>query len=297
MGKRQVISKNNNIYISGEEDFEPKHIFENGQAFRWEENGGDYTLVADKYVIRVKKLAEAIVLENAGSMKDYEDFWRKYFDMDRDYPGLRRELSQIDNKLKMATEAAVGLRVLKQDLFEMIISFIISANNNISRIKKSIEKLSELCGEKICEIDSKAYYKFPSVSAIADLNPDYLAEYTGVGYRAPYLVKTGKMIENAEVDLGLIDKLDYEAAHKELMRLAGVGPKVADCILLFGNSRDMAFPVDTWVIKVMNEYYLGNEKNSKRIKAEGHRRFGDKAGLAQQYLFYHARENKLGTKK
>lgn len=316
--QRKVLSINKNIYIIGEEDFDPKHIFENGQAFRWEENQGEYTVVANKYVIGVKKLNQeeiqkaikgglpldlashgdlpVVRLRGAGTMEDYEIFWRHYFDMDRDYQALRKELSDIDDYLKASMDFATGLRILKQDFFEMIISFIISANNNITRIKKSVAKLSERCGEKIYDADSNVYYKFPTPEAIAELDTEELARFTGVGYRAPYLIKTAQMIANKEVDLDDIRQMHYEQAHRELTLLSGVGPKVADCILLFGDSRDMAFPVDTWVIKVMNKYYLGEEKNNKKIKAEGLKRFGDKAGLAQQYLFYHARIHKVGSR-
>lgn len=311
-----VITKNKDIYLIGQEDFEPKHIFENGQMFRWTVKDDEYTIVVDKYVSKIKKLnldeiknlsqqhdldldseSSVVRLQNAGDINDYHQFWHHYFDMDRDYAALRKEFSAIDDYLKKATEFSVGLRVLNQDFWEMVISFIISANNNISRIKNSVSKLSELAGEKLAEIDGVTHYKFPTAKALAQLTPDELSKFAGVGYRAPYIIESAKMIDEGQVNLDQIRTMPYEDAHKEIMRLPGVGPKVADCILLFGDAREIAFPVDTWVIKVMNEYYLGKEKNNKKIKAYGLEYFGQKAGLAQQYLFYHARATNVGAKK
>lgn len=402
--QRQIIAKNNVIYIIGEKDFEPKHIFENGQAFRWEEQNGIYTIVADQYVSQVKKLSpqeihaeitdgnltdallesvngnkkrvpsgyaedsknrsltenlgskngslkerapnqkskaaqdpESILFEssnsdkryaeksksfssdsanpiavnsvndsfafpsvikltNAGTMADYENFWHHYFDMGRDYGKLRKDFSKIDPHLKKAVQFGTGFRVLNQDLFEIIISFIISANNNIGRIKNTVAKLCTLAGEPLEEINGKIYYRFPSPEQIAQLSAAQITEQTGAGYRGEYIQKTAQMIADGAFDLCFLKNAEYEIAHAELLKLPGVGPKVADCILLFGNSMDIAFPVDTWVIKLMNHFYLKNEKNSKKIKTDGQKRFGAQAGIAQQYLFYYAREHKIGSK-
>ena len=312
----KVIAHNNHIYLLEARDFEPKHIFENGQIFRWEVLDGEYTFVADKYISRIKRLnidevaalsrdtgiplpadSAVIRLKNAGDLTDYQSFWHNYFDMDRDYDALKKEFSAIDSYMQRAIEFASGMRVLNQDFFEMIISFIISSNNNIGRIKKSVAKLSELAGAQFAEIDGVPYYKFPAPDAIAALDADLLKNYAGVGYRSPYIIQSAKMIADGAINLEAIRSMPYDEAHAEIMRLPGVGPKVADCILLFGDAREIAFPVDTWVIKVMNEYYLGNEKNKKKIKAYGLEYFGAKAGLAQQYLFYHAREHHIGAKK
>ena len=248
-----------------------------------------------KRVINVRKDGDDVIIDNC-SMADFNDIWYSYFDMGRDYAALRKELSQIDPHLREATEFAQGLRILRQDMFEMVISFIISANNQIPRIKKSVDRLSEICGEPIGEYRGQMRYAFPSVSAVASISEENLAAIK-VGFRAPYILKSANMILSREVDLESTGNLSYEDACNELMKLAGVGPKVADCILLFGDAREIAFPVDTWVIKFMNEYYLEqSDKNMKRIKKRGIEVFGDKAGFAQQYLFYHARESGLGKK-
>lgn len=285
----QVIQSENAIVLKGAEEFEPKNIFENGQCFRWtKEEDGSYTVVAMKRVINVKKDGDEVIIDNC-SIDDFNDIWHRYFDFDRDYVSLRKELSLVDDHLLAATEFAQGLRILRQDVFEMVISFIISANNQIPRIKKAVDFLSELCGEPIGVYRGKMRYAFPSVEAIANISDENLAAIK-IGFRAPYIVKSSRMILDGQVDLKSLDKLEYEEACKELVRLVGVGPKVADCILLFGNARDIAFPVDTWVIKFMNEYYLEeSDKNMNRIKKRGIEIFGEKAGFAQQYLFYYAR--------
>ena len=313
--KVKVISQEGDIYIIGNIDFNPKKIFENGQAFRWNEQDDKYTIVADKYIAKIyivsdeekqfllndlitkNDLRKQIVrLQNAGTLSDYKNFWENYFDMNRDYDILTKELSSIDKHLYEATKFGKGFRILKQDLFEMIISFIISANNNIKRIKHSVEMICQLCNIELGEFEGKKYYKFPTPKELSNLSMKEL-ESSGIGYRSVYVKETASKIANGEWNLEKIPDLSYEDAHKYLLELLGVGPKVADCILLFGDSRDIAFPVDTWVAKIMNYFYLDNEKNANRIKKSGFEMFGDKAGIAQQYLFYYARENNIGKNK
>lgn len=290
----EIFERDNKVILKNVLEFEPKHIFENGQCFRWEkEEDGSYTIVAKGKVINVSKYEDEIILENT-NLKEFESIWYEYFDFDRDYVKLRKELSKIDQHLNKAANFGDGLRILKQDAFEMIISFIISANNQIPRIKRSVDLLSERCGEALGEFKGKERFAFPSIEAVANISDEDLAAIK-VGFRDSYIKTTANMILNGEVDIEKLIELDYEEAHKELMKLSGVGPKVADCILLFAFSREQAFPVDTWVIKIMNEYYMEEpQKNLKKIKAKGLEVFGNQAGFAQQYLFYYAREHKLG---
>lgn len=290
----EIFERDNKLILKNVLEFEPKHIFENGQCFRWEkEEDGSYTIVAKGKVINVSKYEDEIILENT-NLKEFESIWYEYFDFDRDYVKLRKELSKIDQHLNKAANFGDGLRILKQDAFEMIISFIISANNQIPRIKRSVDLLSERCGEALGEFKGKERFAFPSIEAVANISDEDLAAIK-VGFRDSYIKTTANMILNGEVDIEKLIELDYEEAHKELMKLSGVGPKVADCILLFAFSREQAFPVDTWVIKIMNEYYMEEpQKNLKKIKAKGLEVFGNQAGFAQQYLFYYAREHKLG---
>ena len=290
----EIFEKNSAVILKNVLEFEPKHIFENGQCFRWErEDDGSYTIVAKGKVINVSKNADEVILENT-TVQEFYDIWQDYFDFGRDYVTLRKELSKLDENLNRAAEFGNGLRILKQDAFEMIISFIISANNQIPRIKRSVELLSQHCGNEIGEFRGKKRYAFPSIEAVANISDEDLAAIK-VGFRASYIRNTANMLLNKEVDIEALANMSYEDAHKELMKLNGVGPKVADCILLFAFSHEQAFPVDTWVIKIMNEYYMDEpEKNLKKIKARGLEVFGNQSGFAQQYLFYYAREHKLG---
>lgn len=195
--------------------------------------------------------------------------------------------------MKTAITYGDGIRILNQDLWEMIISFIISANNNIPRIKGIIEKMSVAYGKKIV-FEGKEYYTFPtpeelSLASVSDLRK------LGLGFRDKRIYETTRMIVNGEVDL---DKLklekDLTKIRETLLSLSGVGPKVADCIMLFSLGRKNVFPIDVWVRRVMNDLYIKNEDEAKvkekEIAALAKEKFGEFAGLAQQYLFYWRRE-------
>lgn len=284
------------VYRFEAKDFEPKHIFENGQAFRWEKEGDNsYTVVASGRLCNISKVKDEIILTGVDK-SGYEDFWKKYFDMDRDYCEIKKVFSKIDVNLMKATEFGQGLRVLKQDPFEMLISFIISANNQIPRIRKSVNLIANLLGEAVGEYNGKVYYSFPKPEVLANISEEQL-DLLRVGYRNEYILQTSKDIVSGKVDLESVYSMETMEAQKYLCQLLGVGPKVADCILLFGYGKTDAFPVDTWVKKLMNEFYFDEEiTNPKKIRLKGIEIFGEHAGLAQQYLFYYARENKIGNK-
>lgn len=283
-------------YIFDAKDFVPEHIFENGQAFRWEkEDDNSFTVVASGKICNVSKSEGKIILTGADE-NEYENFWKHYFNMERDYSRLKKDFSKIDINLKRATEFGDGLRVLKQDPFEMLITFIISANNQIPRIKKSVNLIGEMLGDEIGEYKGKTYYSFPTAEKLANITKEQL-ESLRVGYRDQYILKTATDIANGKIDLDSVYNMDTIKAQKYLCQLMGVGPKVADCIMLFGYGKTDAFPVDTWVKKVMNEFYFDEEMtNPQKIRLKGLEIFGKDAGLAQQYLFYYARENKMGKK-
>ena len=226
--------------------------------------------------------------------KDIKPTIEFYFDLNRDYEKIKSELSKIDDNMKKSIEYGRGIRILNQDLWETIISFIISANNNIPRIKGIIERLSEKYGEKI-EWNGKYYYTFPTPEQLRNVT---VQEYRslGLGFRDIRLYETTKMILDKEVDLEQMKKNKNTVEVKEqLLRLSGVGPKVADCILLFSTlKRFEVFPIDVWVRRVMNDLYIKNEDETKVSKKQIEKiaveKFGNLAGLAQQYLFYWRRE-------
>lgn len=298
--KYNIVEEKDKIILKDIKDFEPQHIFECGQAFRWyKEEDNSYTTVAYGRVINVKRENEDVILLNT-NLEEFHNIWYHYFDLERDYGKIKKELSK-DPILKEATEFGEGIRILNQDPFEMVISFIISANNQIPRIRKSIERISKEYGEKIqtqggFSCLDREYYSFPTPEQLAEAIPEDLREISKVGFRDVRIVETSKIIVNGELELNKVFEMSRDEGKEYLMRLPGVGPKVSDCILLFAFDKDEAFPVDVWVKRVMEHFYLKEDTNVKLIGTHGARIFGKLAGFAQQYLFYYARELGIGKK-
>ena len=274
--------------------FELADIFECGQCFRWnKEENGSYTGVFHKNVLNVDKNGDEIIFKGICN-RNIKEICTEYFDLNRDYSKIKEELSKIDNNLKKSVEYGKGIRILNQDLWETIISFIISANNNIPRIKGIIERLSRTYGDKI-EYAGKEYYTFPTPEQLKNVSVQDFRNL-GLGFRDIRLYETTHMILEKEVELNSLSKMPTKKVREELLRLSGVGPKVADCILLFSTlKRFDVFPIDVWVRRVMNELYIQNADESKVTKNEiqkiADEKFGAMQGLAQQYLFYWKREN------
>ena len=274
--------------------FEPKHIFECGQCFRWdEEQDGSYTGIVKNNVINVKKVDNSIIFLSYGADK-LEQLAIDYFDLSRDYEEIKSTLSKIDIYLENSIKYGSGIRILNQDLWETIISFIISANNNIPRIKGIINRISQKYGNKI-EWKGKEYYTFPTVENLAKASVEDLRAL-GLGFRDVRVYETTHKILDKEVDLNKMhEEKDTQKVRDTLLTLSGVGPKVADCILLFSTlKRFDVFPIDVWVRRVMNELYIKNEDetkvNKKEIEKLAKEKYGDLEGLAQQYLFYWKRD-------
>ena len=280
--------------IKNIESFELKHIFDCGQCFRWnEEEDGSYTGVIKQGILNVKKEKGLITFEGMldGNIKEIVI---DYFDLNNNYEEIKNKLSKIDDNMKKSIEYGYGIRILNQDLFECIISFIISANNNIPRIKGIIERLSKKCSRRVI-YNEKEYYLFPSVSELSKLSVEDLRSL-GLGFRDIRVFNTCKKIKEKVVDLDKLKEMkNSDEIREELLKLDGVGPKVADCIMLFSLKRYDVFPIDVWVRRVMNDLYIHNENeekvNKKEILKIANKLYGNICGLAQQYLFYYRREN------
>lgn len=279
----------NGILLSNVKNFELKHIFECGQCFRWNKTeNGSYIGVAFNRVIEVQKQGEDVIIYNT-DMKDFNLIWKEYFDLDTDYALIKESLKE-DPLLNKAIDFGYGIRILNQECFEMIISFITSANNRIPMIKKCIENMSRMWGKPI-EYNGKTYYGFPEVSKIAQASISEL-ESAGTGFRAKYIKDTAeKIYENNNIDY--IRRLNDDECHNELMKFSGIGPKVADCIMLFSMQKHSAFPVDVWVKRAMIHFYLAPDVSLNKIRDFGRKKFNNLSGFAQQYLFYYARENNI----
>ncbi len=283
MKNRVVIKKPKNFIIS--------QIADSGQTFRWyKNNDGSYTIIAFNKAIKIFYDNEDIVIEGINEL-EFENIFKNYFDLNRDYQLVIDELKNKDKNLDEALKYGSGIRILNQDTWEMIISFIISGNNNIPRIKNSINILSERYGKFIKEINGKKTYAFPTPEELSIATIEDLRE-CGLGYRDKYIYKTTKMIINNDVDLKAIKNMNINEARIELVKLMGVGNKVADCIMLFSLNLSNSFPVDTWVKKILKDYYNFDEKNNKRINEFANDYFGKYAGIAQQYLFNYIRNKK-----
>ena len=280
--------------IEDQESFEPKHIFDCGQCFRWnEEEDGSYTGVFKSNVLNVQKNGNKIIF-NGMVNGDIKQVVENYFDLKRNYTKIKKELSKIDENVKKSVEYGKGIRILNQELFETIMSFIISANNNIPRIKGIIEKISQKYGNEIIW-KGKSYFAFPSVEQLKNVSvEDYRS--LGVGFRDKRLFETVHMLIEKKVDTRKwYEEKDTLKVREQLLTLSGVGPKVADCILLFSDlKRFDVFPIDVWVRRVMNEIYIKNpdetKVNKKLLEKIAREKYGNLEGLAQQYLFYWKRE-------
>lgn len=274
--------------------FELKDIFDCGQCFRWnKEADGSYTGVFGNNVLNVSKQGKDVIFKGICE-EDIETTCKKYFDLDRNYEEIKDKLSKIDEHMKKSIEYGSGIRILNQDLWETIISFIISANNNIPRIKGIIERISKKYGNEII-YNGKSYYTFPTVEELSSAKVEDLRGL-GLGFRDIRVYETTHMILDKKVDLKELEQEeDFNKVRETLLTLSGVGPKVADCILLFSTlKRWEAFPIDVWVRRVMNELYIQNEDETKvnktQIEKIAKEKFGNLAGIAQQYLFYWKRE-------
>lgn len=272
--------------------FNLKYTLECGQCFRWKKTDEDYYVgVIKDRVIKIKQVKDTLYIISS-NMDNLEDIVRYYFNLDLDYTSIEKRISIVDDNVKKAVKNTSGLRFLKQDFFETLISYIISANNNIPRISKSVNEISRRYGKEV-ELEGEKYYLFPTPEELKNVTIEEYRE-CGVGFRDKYIYNTVAKINNKEIDLDELFKMDTPNLKKELLSLMGVGPKVADCILLFSCSRVEVFPIDTWVEKIMTQLYFENNKVTKnQIQDYAKNNFKNDAGIIQQHLFYNIREGMI----
>ena len=272
------------------QSFEPVHIFECGQCFRWnKQENNSYTGIVKNNVINVKKENERVIF-TGNCNEDIKTICIDYFDLNKNYENIKTELSKIDNYLANSIKYGNGIRILHQDLWETLISFIISANNNIPRIKTIIERISKTYGNKLIFQD-KEYYTFPTQEELANVTVQDFRNL-GLGFRDVRVYETVQKTLRKEIDLEQLEKeKDAETLRNKLLEIPGVGPKVADCIMLFSLKKYEVFPVDVWVRRVISELYFENvEQKPQIIQKFAKEQYGNLAGLAQQYLFYWRRD-------
>ncbi|MBE6572921.1 MAG: DNA-3-methyladenine glycosylase 2 family protein [Ruminococcaceae bacterium] len=277
----KITEFNKYIEISELSYFSVEKIFDCGQCFRFDPDPtGGISGVAMGSFYRFTQENESTVRIYNTSKNDFDQKLFRYLSLDRDYGIMNEDIISrfgSDETIKKAVEAGKGIRILRQEAFEVLISFIISQNNNIPRIKGLVEALCRRCGRNIGE----EKYAFPEPEAIVKLGIDGLRELK-VGFRAPYIYDAALRVTEGATDLEIIASLDTLSAGEQLMKIKGVGPKVASCILLFGLDKTDTFPVDVWIKRVLDKYYPEGIDIST---------LGNYRGLAQQYLFYYERYN------
>ncbi|MCH1959024.1 DNA-3-methyladenine glycosylase family protein [Romboutsia hominis] len=289
----KVYEENNTVILEGVADFNPKHIFECGQCFRWhKEADNSYTGVAKGRVINVSEKDNKIYLDNT-NLKDFEEIWYNYFDLGTNYTDIKNTLKNMDEHLNKASEFGYGIRILKQDGWEMLISFIISSNNRIPMIQKAIENLSRNYGTYIGNYRGKDYYAFPTPEELNKASQEEIRACQ-TGFRDKYIKSTTENVIKDNENISGYTSLSTDDCIKELKKFNGVGPKVADCIALFGMQKYDTFPVDVWVKRVMQEFYVSEDMSLPKMRTYAIDKFGNLAGFAQQYLFYYARELGIG---
>lgn len=311
MDFKKVIFDEDKVIIEGVRNFNIKQILECGQCFRWDKiSDTDYIIIAFERVIEVIQNEDTVTIYNSNE-EDFNNIWLSYFDLERNYDEIKEELAK-DEILRKSVEFGYGIRILNQDPFELLISFIISARNSIPSIKKTVKKICENFGEKI-EYKGNTYYTFPKPEDIKGATLEEI-QGTGASFRSKYIVDTiGKVNEALEVkadyiknkdkyeerpeildfDLEYISSLSDDECHIALQKFMGVGAKVADCIMLFSMAKHSAFPVDVWVKRAMIHFYVAPDLSLNKMRVFARDKFGRLSGMAQQYLFYYARENKI----
>lgn len=256
--------------------FDLQQTLDCGQCFRWTKNDDNsFSGVINSVFCTVSYKDGVLTVESENDINEKVFF--DYFDLELDYAKIKEDLSKLHPVLEEASAYAGGIRILNQDTFEALITFIISQNNNIGRIKGIVERLCENFGEKIDD----THYAFPTAEKLASLEIDDLSVIRA-GFRHRYIIDAAKKVYSGEVDLEGLRAMSYDDAKKELMKITGVGVKVADCVLLFGFHRLESFPLDVWMKRAMKVLF-----DSMDPKA-----FGEYGGIAQQYIFHYSRMHK-----
>ena len=271
--------------------FNLKYTLECGQCFRWRRiSENRYIGVVKDRVIDIEQINDKLVIYS-DKEENLECVVKEYFDFNKDYKSIENRISTIDNNIKKSLKYSTGIRILNQELFETLISYIISANNNIKRISKSVDKISEMFGKKVI-YDNKVYYLFPTLEELSMATEDKLLS-CGVGFRARYIKNTVKMLLEDKSTLQKLPSMTTEMAKEILLRFPGVGPKVSDCILLFSLKKPEVFPIDVWVKRVMEKLYFRKNVSIKQISEYAKNSFGQDAGIIQQHLFHNVREGNI----
>lgn len=306
----RVQERDGNLYVDGIRDFHLGQTLECGQCFHFEKTGdNEYYVSAKGRFLHIAQNEDYSVAFYDTDRETFDKIWFDYFDFGTDYGRIKEKICELDDKLKPAIDTMWGIRILNQDFFETMISFIISQNKQIPHIKKIVSDMSLRYGKpadgakECCEKDISAndggvknkgvFYTFPTAGEIIAAGEDGVRECK-TGFRAPYIMDACDKYICGELDERSLREQSYEEVMESLMRVKGIGEKVANCIALFGLGKRNAFPVDVWIKRIMEEMYIGHEEDKKVIARLAEKLFGEYGGYAQQYLFYYGKEMKIG---
>ena len=258
-----------------------------GQAFRWFlESDDSFTIILKDRVVNLKQINKDIHIKSS-NMEDIINIVSYYLDLITDYNEINRVLLNNDSNLEKYINSTFGFKILNQDPLEMIVSYIISQNNHLRNIMKSVNLLSERYGKQII-FENKKYYLFPTLNELSLLSIENFRNI-GVGFRDKYLVEVIKNIKNNDLDLNYVNELNGEAAMKYLCLNKGIGPKVASCILLFSYNKYDVFPIDTWIKKFFLNNYPNVKNTEKEISKYSKEKYGKYSGIVLQYFFHYER--------
>ncbi len=290
----------NVVMLDQLDHFDVRQILESGQVFRFEKiTDQSYILIAKQRLIKLAQHenSSSVMLYNT-NISELDEVWSHYLDLETNYAEIASILSAKDEHMAKAIQFGQGIRILRQDPWEMLISFIISQNKAIPHIKECIKNISVRYGQPIEEEgEDGPYYTFPTPEELRDATEEALRECK-VGFRAPYIIDACHKVLSEEIVLNELYFLPAIEARAKLMSIKGVGPKIADCILLFAYSKMELFPTDVWIKRVVEGlYFERREMKLEEIQKFAKSYFGDLAGYAQQYLFFYGRENALFTEK
>lgn len=293
----RILKDKNNIIIKKISDFDLQQTLECGQCFRfYKQDEQDYVVVAYGRLLHIMEKDNNLVFLNK-TIKEVENIWIPYFDLNRDYGKIKEFLLKSDETLEPAIKEKNGVRILNQEFVETLISFIISQNKQIPHIKHIVKTISENFGDYLGEVNGEKYYSFPNMKQLSNITEADFREMK-TGFRAPYLSDAVKKLSTGIINEKEIRMLKEEDARKKLMEIKGVGEKVANCVMLFSLGYRQAFPIDVWIKRIMETLYFNGKDTSKEIIGKCAKElYGEYGGYAQQYLFCFGRDNKVGKNK
>lgn len=290
----RIITKDRNIILEGVRDFNITQTLECGQCFHFDKiNEGEYGVVNGNKLLHIKQDKDKIICFDTNK-EIFRENWLKYFDLERDYDTIKKYLINADSRLEDAINTNYGVRILNQDFTETLMSFIISQNKQIPHIKKIVKEISKKYGRYLGNIGDIEFYSYPDKTELQHITEEDYRECK-TGFRAAYLKSASERILGDDMFTDdVLKNMTYEEAKSELIKIKGVGEKVANCVLLFSLGFRNAFPVDVWIKRIMEFMYFEKDVSNDEIMKLAKEKYGMYGGYAQQYLFYYARENGLG---